>query len=78
MPLRLPAKGPFCQKTTASAQTPAQQQSPESRHCVDEAGVPELSDLVRYQNPETGQTWCGFGRPPNWIRGKDRARYRVR
>ncbi|KAG1549044.1 hypothetical protein G6F50_013393 [Rhizopus delemar] len=33
---------------------------------------PDLSDLVRYRHPETGQTWNGIGRPPNWIRGKDR------
>lgn len=40
--------------------------------------APNLDDLVRYRNPETGQTWCGFGRPPNWIRGEDRDKYRVR
>jgi len=38
---------------------------------------PDLSDLVRYRHPETGQTWNGMGRPPNWIRGKDRERFRV-
>ncbi|CAB3809589.1 H-NS family nucleoid-associated regulatory protein [Paraburkholderia fynbosensis] len=38
---------------------------------------PDLSDLVRYRDPETGKTWNGFGRPPNWIRGKDRAAFRV-
>jgi len=38
---------------------------------------PDLSDLVRYRNPDTGQTWGGFGRPPNWIRGQDRNRFRV-
>lgn len=38
---------------------------------------PELSDLVRYRDPETGQTWNGTGRPPNWIRGKDRGPFRV-
>ncbi|WP_183012426.1 H-NS family nucleoid-associated regulatory protein [Achromobacter sp. UMC46] len=44
------------------------------------SGNPDLSalaELVRYQDPETGNTWCGFGRPPNWIRGKDRARFRI-
>lgn len=38
---------------------------------------PDLSDLVRFRDPETGKTWNGLGRPPNWIRGKDRDRYRV-
>lgn len=37
----------------------------------------DLSDLVRYRDPETGKTWGGLGRPPNWIRGKDRKRYAV-
>lgn len=40
--------------------------------------APELSDLVRFRDPATGNTWTGFGRPPNWIRGKDRERFRVR
>ena len=38
---------------------------------------PDLSDLVRYRDPESGKTWNGLGRPPNWIRGKDRERFRV-
>jgi len=38
---------------------------------------PDLSDSVRYRHPDTGQTWNGMGRPPNWIRGKDRSRFRV-
>ncbi|SEI47429.1 H-NS family nucleoid-associated regulatory protein [Achromobacter sp. NFACC18-2] len=38
---------------------------------------PDLSDLVRYRHPETGQTWNGIGRPPNWIRGQDRKRFLV-
>ncbi|MDM9558295.1 H-NS histone family protein [Bordetella petrii] len=38
---------------------------------------PGLSDLVRYRHPDTGQTWNGVGRPPNWIRGKDRNRFCV-
>lgn len=38
---------------------------------------PDLSDLVRYRDPETGQTWNGVGRPPNWIKGKDRGLFRV-
>ncbi|MBO9353754.1 H-NS histone family protein [Bordetella petrii] len=38
---------------------------------------PDLSDLVRYRHPETGQTWNGVGRPPNWIKGQDREQFRV-
>ncbi|SEJ26897.1 H-NS family nucleoid-associated regulatory protein [Achromobacter sp. NFACC18-2] len=38
---------------------------------------PDLSDLVRYRHPDTGQTWNGIGRPPNWIRGEDRSRFLV-
>jgi len=38
---------------------------------------PDLSDLVRYRHPETGATWNGMGRPPNWIKGKDRGPFRV-
>jgi DNA-binding protein H-NS len=38
---------------------------------------PDLSDLVRYRNPDTGETWNGMGRPPNWIKGKDRGPFRV-
>lgn len=37
----------------------------------------DLSDLVRFRDPETGKTWNGQGRPPNWIRGKDRKHYAV-
>jgi DNA-binding protein H-NS len=37
----------------------------------------DLSNLVRYRDPETGQTWNGVSRPPNWIRNKDRSLYRV-
>jgi DNA-binding protein H-NS len=39
---------------------------------------PDLSDLVRYRNMETGETWNGMGRPPNWIKGKDRGPFRVK
>jgi DNA-binding protein H-NS len=36
-----------------------------------------LSAFVLYRDPDTGNTWCGFGRPPNWIRGVNRERFRV-
>ncbi|MGT2509151.1 H-NS histone family protein [Cupriavidus basilensis] len=39
--------------------------------------APDLEDLVQYRDPETGKTWNGHGRPPTWLKGKDRARYRI-
>lgn len=38
----------------------------------------DLSALVRFRDPDTGQTWNGSGRPPDWIPGKDRKVYRVK
>ncbi|WP_175891530.1 H-NS histone family protein [Burkholderia cepacia] len=35
------------------------------------------SDEVKYRNPITGQTWSGRGRPPHWLKGLDRERFRV-
>lgn len=35
------------------------------------------ANKARYRNPETGQTWSGFGRAPGWIAGKDRASFAV-
>lgn len=26
----------------------------------------------KYRNPETGQTWSGKGRAPNWLEGRNR------
>ena len=37
----------------------------------------ELSVHVRFRDPTTGKSWNGSGRPPNWIRGQDRNRFRV-
>ena len=31
----------------------------------------------RYQDPKTGATWSGRGKPPNWIAGKNRDRYLI-
>jgi DNA-binding protein H-NS len=50
----------------------------EYRLTQDDLFGPEAGPLAQYRDPETGQTWSGFGRPPNWIRGKNRERYRVR
>lgn len=33
---------------------------------------------VKYQNPETGETWTGRGRPPRWIAGKRYDRFLIR
>lgn len=44
---------------------------------ADQLFGPELSALVRFRDPETGRTWNGFGRPPNWIRGKNREAFQV-
>lgn len=32
---------------------------------------------ARYRDPDTGSTWSGRGRPPEWIRGKDRAPFQI-
>ncbi|WP_296663074.1 H-NS histone family protein [Paraburkholderia sp.] len=29
----------------------------------------------RYQDPKTGATWSGRGKPPKWIAGKNRERF---
>ncbi len=31
----------------------------------------------RYQDPKTGSTWSGRGKPPNWIAGKNRERFLI-
>lgn len=33
---------------------------------------------AKYHNPNTGQTWTGRGKPPNWIAGQDRAQFEIR
>jgi DNA-binding protein H-NS len=32
---------------------------------------------VKYRDPLTGAGWSGRGRPPDWIKGKDRNRFLV-
>ncbi|WP_081259545.1 H-NS histone family protein [Burkholderia territorii] len=32
---------------------------------------------AKYRNPETGETWGGRGRPPRWMKGKDRAYFLI-
>jgi DNA-binding protein H-NS len=33
---------------------------------------------VLYQDPASGATWSGRGRPPRWLAGKERELYRVK
>ncbi|MFM0047343.1 H-NS histone family protein [Paraburkholderia sediminicola] len=32
---------------------------------------------AKYRNPETGDTWSGRGRPPQWMKGNDPERFRI-
>ena len=31
----------------------------------------------KYRDPVTGKTWSGYGKPPNWIKGKNFADFRI-
>jgi DNA-binding protein H-NS len=32
---------------------------------------------AKYFDPRTGASWSGRGRPPEWIKGKDRSRFLI-
>lgn len=32
---------------------------------------------AKYRDPLTGASWSGRGRPPEWIKGKDRSRFLI-
>lgn len=32
----------------------------------------------KYRDPATGQTWTGRGKPPLWIKDKDRAQFEIK
>ena len=32
----------------------------------------------KYRDPDTGATWTGRGKPPNWINGKDRTPFEIK
>ncbi|UVS88311.1 H-NS histone family protein (plasmid) [Burkholderia glumae] len=32
---------------------------------------------AKYRNPDNGATWTGRGKPPAWIRGKDRSAFEI-
>ncbi|SDI48945.1 H-NS family nucleoid-associated regulatory protein [Paraburkholderia phenazinium] len=36
-----------------------------------------LEGEVLYQDPVSGATWAGRGRPPRWLAGRERELYRV-
>jgi DNA-binding protein H-NS len=35
------------------------------------------SATVQFRNPQTGDTWSGRGRTPNWLAGQDKEQFRV-
>jgi DNA-binding protein H-NS len=44
---------------------------------VRKKGAPKKSTAVLFRNPETGNTWSGRGRMPNWLTGQDKERFRT-
>jgi DNA-binding protein H-NS len=40
-------------------------------------GNSKKSGTVQFRNAETGDTWSGRGRMPNWLSGKDKEQFRV-
>ncbi|WP_321966741.1 H-NS histone family protein [Burkholderia cepacia] len=60
----------------------------EVRRCIEEFGF-TYKDVfpagaagarkrrAKYFDPRTGQTWCGVGREPAWLRGQDRDRFLI-
>lgn len=39
--------------------------------------APANVGVAKYRDPETGATWTGRGKPPNWILGKDRTAFAI-
>jgi len=33
---------------------------------------------AKYRDPQTGATWSGRGKPPQWIAGQDREKFAIR
>lgn len=31
----------------------------------------------KYRDPETGKTWCGRGKTPLWLVGKDKEQFKI-
>jgi DNA-binding protein H-NS len=44
---------------------------------VRKKGAAKKSTAVLFRNPETGNTWSGRGRMPNWLTGQDKERFRA-
>lgn len=40
-------------------------------------GPTKKSGTVQFRNAESGDTWSGRGRMPNWLTGKDKEQFRV-
>ncbi|CAM2148492.1 DNA-binding protein H-NS [Pararobbsia alpina] len=38
---------------------------------------PAVQRPAKYRDPETGSTWSGRGKPPQWIQGKPREPYLI-
>ncbi len=41
------------------------------------AGSTGAKVAPKYRDPATGKTWTGRGKPPEWIRDKDRAQFAI-
>ncbi|WP_047472362.1 H-NS histone family protein [Delftia sp. ZNC0008] len=39
--------------------------------------VKGLAGAPKFRDPETGATWTGRGKPPNWINGKEREQFLI-
>lgn len=39
--------------------------------------APKKFGPVQFRNAQTGDTWSGRGRMPNWLAGQDKEQYRV-
>ncbi|WP_080750666.1 H-NS family nucleoid-associated regulatory protein [Comamonas testosteroni] len=45
-----------------------------TKHKRSSAGSPVAP---KYRDPSTGQTWTGRGKPPTWIKDKDRSLFEI-
>lgn len=39
--------------------------------------MPKNTVAIKYRDPETGKTWAGRGKLPNWLVGKNKDDYKV-
>lgn len=40
-------------------------------------GTAKKTGTVQFRDPQTGDTWSGRGRMPNWLSGKDKEKFRL-